>query len=88
MGPIPRDLQPNAIDHFFAVMMGVAMALLVLLFIIIVRYEVRNASWIRRGLRAGNENWFILSYGTGMRVAHVDPDGVSVGDQEVTWAVE
>jgi len=84
MAPTPRDLEPNAIDHFFTVMMALAVALIVLLFIIIVRYERRNASWIRRGLRAGNENWFILSYGTGMRVAHVDPDGVSVGYGEVT----
>jgi hypothetical protein len=70
----PRDLEPISIEHFFVIMLALAVTLLVLLFIIIVKYEMRNRSFLRSRLQAGKQSWIVVSYGTLLHTASVDPE--------------
>ena len=52
----PRDLGPISMEYFFTIMLALAVTLLVLLFIVIVKYEMRNRSFLRSRLQAGKQS--------------------------------
>lgn len=77
-----RDLEPISIEHFFAVMLALAVTLLILLCIIIVKYEMCNRSFLRSRFQAGKQSWLVISYGTLSHTSHAD-SGISIAGQAV-----
>lgn len=74
MESLARDLEPVSIERFFAIMLALAVTLLALLFVIIVKYEMRNRSFPRSRLQAGRQSWLIVSYGTLLHTSHADAE--------------
>jgi hypothetical protein len=68
----PRDLKPICIEHFFTIMLALAVTLLVLLFIIALKYDMRNRSFVRSRLQAEKQFWLVVSYGTLLHTSHAD----------------
>jgi hypothetical protein len=67
-----RELEPTSIERFFAFMMALAITLLVLMFIIIVRYEMLNRTFLRSQSQAATDSWLVVSYGTYLCTAQED----------------
>lgn len=80
MEPHLRDLEPISIEHFFAVILALAVTLLVLLCVIIVKYEMRDCSFLRSRFQAGKQSWLVISYGTLSHTSHSDSEIVIAGE--------